>query len=917
MKPLSKCVAFSSLLPFLVLGMTWYPVDARSAELVSVWGADASEWKDAANPPPGWSFEGELGVAVSDGAEGPRLAIPNEAGYLGTLRVKMPPAAQFGEYVIEFRIGAKTEETGGKLNWYLKKGNWEMRASSREIFLMDSVSREMLRIGEFRPQQIQTIRLVYSVADGTIRSASVDGVETELDPPYPADSLGRAADLCLYMPTPSNGTVLFEGVSLYANESELAELPRWRRPVKPEPLPEGPVVLPTWKPVPDAENIRFVLDPERLKSPAFSRGVLFSQAEFARLGELLDSDPSMRRFWDNVENTARKLLANGKVDLPEDESARLTYEIRYVASLGLLYAATGEPNLGRLLKHLLLDLTSRPMAFWVHSDLRKYDPEWPTGQLETAELARSVALAALWTRDLFSEAEYAELLANLTRKGLDPSLRWIEGQGQRQRNNYLAVIGGGTLVAAIVLEDREGEALAIATLERWLSLIEDDGSYGEPQGYFEYGCSRFLYGWWALGYDRAKELLQDSPLRHSLAWMVYYFVLAEHEGTTSAWRVNFGDDDFLTGPRGRTTFTPIVSESLASIFGDGLGTWISKNLIHSDTPLSLFDFCFRLSRAGAPLPAPVSPEEKGLPLAQSFDNGVVVIRSSWDFANATLFALRSGGASRTEYAHDRPNRNAFLLFAHGDYLAIAPGRSSYRSPLHRSYDIPTITHNTIALDGENQTRDRVAEVVEFVDEPGHVKVVSEARGAYPGDPETVLRTVWYLKALDVFVMEDTVRTPVPRVPSWHLLLSNFRNESKLARLPDGGWNLQRKAANLSFDLQSDTALDLTERPGHMHVGYSYYPGDPFEGPEGSALSLTWRSKSPLSAVRFHSVLAPGKGRDVAALGFSMQEGQIPQWDISRGGNTFKVRIRPDDKGNPGIEVEQASVDAEKPADGTE
>src|SRR5690606_33083170 len=128
-----------------------------------------------------------------------------------------------------------------------------------------------------------------------------------------------------------------------------------------------------------------------------------------------------------------------------------------------------------------------------------------------------------------------------------------------------------------------------------------------------------------------KQMLQDKNLSKSLDWMVHYFIKAEHGGTTSAWRVNFGDDDFLTGPKGKTTFTRMVSQSLAYAYDDGLGTWVEENLIHPSSSTNLFEFSFLLGRAKDGLPAPVSPQEKDLPLAKSFDNGVTFIRSSWDF----------------------------------------------------------------------------------------------------------------------------------------------------------------------------------------------------------------------------------------------------------------------------------------------
>jgi len=655
--------------------------------------------------------------------------------------------------------------------------------------------------------------------------------------------------------------VLFDSIAVYTDPDSLENRLRWHDPELGEEDPKIAPVLPTWEPLSSAGSLEFEIDPDRLANPAFENGILFSSADFRLLADKVKADSALGNFWSILEGQARRLLQNGRLDLAEESAGRLTYKVRVVSNLSLLYAATGEPHLGALLRQLILDVADRPMHFWVHSELRKYDRSWPVGQLECAELSRSLTLATIWSRDLFSDEEYAHVLSSIRNKGLDPSMRWLEGPGKVQRSNYLAVIGGGALVTAIALEEEQSALIAIEGLKRWLELVEDDGSYGEPQGYFEYACSRFFFGWWALGHERGKQLLQDSALKGSLDWIVSYFILAEHNGTKSALRVNFGNDDFLTGPHGNTTFTRMVSESLAYTYEDGLGTWISQELIHPDTPINIYEFLFRLSQAGSTLPEPVSPSEKELPLARSFDNGVTVIRSNWKFDDSTLFALRSGGASKVNYAHDHHNRNAFVLFSHGEYLAVESGRASYRSSLHKTWDIPSFAKNTISLDDVSQTKDREAVICEFVDTPEYVKVVSEGKGAYASKPESMLRTIWYIKALDAFLIEDQVRLSVSQVPSWHLLLSNFQDESTLDALPFNGWKLQRAQANLAFWLSADHDLELRKQDGYMHSGYSYYPGGQYEGKLGSAFSMTWKTSDKVDSASFYSLLIPSAGSD--------------------------------------------------------
>ncbi len=858
------------------------------------WHVEAADWESADTPPEGWAYEGSAKLQLHDsmGATGqaspPRLVIPNVEGEKSVLEIPSPALPPFPQATIEIRLGA-VPVNGKGLNWFLKKGAWELRASNQAIFLHDPQTDKDVAIGAFAPNKIQTVTLTYNAEKGALVAASVDGVEAKDFAPYPARGLASGDQMTLYATTHAGNELWFESLTIKGDEKFLANMPRWFTPAPGEPDTGEAPTLPTWEPVEDADSLVFTIDPERVKNPAFQHGILFDRKDFARLEEQLASEPAMKDFWETNEEKARKLLKNGRFELAEEEASRFTYVVRpWLARLAMLYAATGEQHVGQLVRQLILDLADRPTYFWIHSELRTYDPAWPVGQLECAEMTRSISLSLDWCQDLFSQEEYAHVQKMIQQKGLDPSLRWMEGPGRKHKNNFLAVIGSGGLIGAIAQKDKAAEQVAIDTLERWTTSVEPDGSYGEPQGYFEYGFSRFLFGWWALGAERGKELLQDKSLRGSLDWMVTYFIKGEYDGVTSAWRVNFGDDDFLTGPKGRTTFTRLVSESLAYIYDDGLGTWISQNLIHPSTKMNVYEFCFRLSRSNGDLPAPVSPQEKGLPLARTFDNGLAIIRSGWNFGDDTVFALRSGGAAGTGYSHDRPNRNAFLLFAHGDYLAIAPGRASYRNPIHKSWDIATTTHNTIALDGENQTRDRVAEFTEFEDNDTWVKVASQAKDSYKSDPESMLRTVWYLKALDAFVIEDTIRLSQPQVPSLNILLSNFNGESQLSPLPDAGWLLQRPGANLSLWVESDDVLELAMRQGYMHLGYSYYPGGSGEGSLGSALGLTWRPLDPVEQMHYYSLLIPGKGDATAEVAITYDDSYAPVWTIEKDGLSQEV-----------------------------
>src|SRR4029077_16767921 len=52
--------------------------------------------------------------------------------------------------------------------------------------------------------------------------------------------------------------------------------------------------------------------------------------------------------------------------------------------------------------------------------------------------------------------------------------------------------------------------------------------------------------------------------------------------------------------------------------------------------------------------------------------------------------------------HGHPDKNTFILFAHGRILVTDAGTHAYGSPLHRDWDKTTLAHNTLIVDQSSQ-----------------------------------------------------------------------------------------------------------------------------------------------------------------------------------------------------------------------
>ena len=642
---------------------------------------------------------------------------------------------------------------------------------------------------------------------------------------------------------------------------------------------------PTWPTVPEAERLVFPLDPDRLARPHFTTEVWLQHADFARLAEGLAEDPRLRTAWDSYLAKARALLAAGH--WPEQATTkeeRYTYFVRgWLPRFALVYAATGQADLGRLVRTLTLDLVRRPLDFWIHSALRPLDRARPVGGLETAELTRGIALTLAWTGELFTPEETAEIRAALRDKGLIPCLRFLENP-ERPRNNWIATVSAGARIGAIVLNDADAEAAAVKGLNAWLDFVESDGSYGEPVGYFQFGAEQFFYGWWARGWTKARESLHDRSLAHSAAWMVMHYVARPVNGHRTPLHINWGDDDLFEAPN------EFVCASLAYAYDDGIAAWLGDYFHQPDRPPYLMDFLLRLGAPGRQQIAAVSPSERGLPTAKVFANGVALFRTGWTMERDVVLSLRSGGAARTGYAHDRGNRNAIMLLADGDSWVAAPGRASYRNPVRKTWDILTSSHSVVTFGKQEQSAKPVAVPGPLVEHGDWVGLASDAAAAYGLPVASARRQVWFNQRTGWVVLEDTNKLSSAQFMNWRLLLANEDGASKIAKLDDNRWRFERPSGRMLLSAVADTKLSDKSRLGIMHRGYSYFAGGPNEGQPGSAVQLVLTSRKPKATFHTWTLLLPRAGATETVTSESV--GEATRWRVTRAGQTQLLTAQP-------------------------
>ncbi len=591
--------------------------------------------------------------------------------------------------------------------------------------------------------------------------------------------------------------------------------------------------------IPKPEGLRqfkaseFIIDLRRIEK--YQNGYLFGNREsLIRLGTFLSGDPEGMEMWSAEAASVIRVLNQWDFIRTGFGAERYVKCISQLRDLSMVYLFTGHRELGNFIRAHMLQIAELPFDFWVHAELRGYNPEKPMGGLETASLCLTISSALSAAPDLFSTSGRADLEAALRTKGLKPCLNWLE---KPRTNNWTAVVCNGTFAAAKYFNDTAGMAIALKEISNYLkNTIEPDGSYGEGMGYFNYPIGALLPAVLLMSPEERLKAFASSGLRYSAAWKVYPYLYASRpDGKVESTVVHFGDNSF-SGPDDGT-----VDRMLALIYRDPVASWLLNKF--GGKP-NLIEKLLQFSFPGG-VPEPESPEQTRLPLIKTFSNGDCFIRSTWK-DDGLVFAMRSGDGSLARFAHQRPELGSICMGAFGEYLVVSPGSASYRSPIHYQWDRATRSANTITIDDMNQlfpesgksawnTTDisgfwkegqPKAEVV--LCKSGNLAdvIVNELGQAYHVSMKYVRRSVIFVRDPGYFVMIDKMESGADEHKfTWRVHLNNRDGSGNLTKSGANHWHFSRPRANLDISLFSDTKITTEIGKGYMHgEGRDYSPG---------------------------------------------------------------------------------------------
>jgi len=398
-----------------------------------------------------------------------------------------------------------------------------------------------------------------------------------------------------------------------------------------------------------------------------------------------------RFFADRSRECYGMYIGREMPDVPQGWK-RYLYGFWALFAMDMMYVAAGDEAAGATARQWAMKISKSD--WWVKDDLSRMDTL--TGLAVTYDIQY----------DRFSEAQRKQLrdaihrgLVFIGKRTFAPSYWTRDYQNNHMHNR---IQGLATAALAIYGDDPALDVqpqadLAIQQIYNVLKWLPEDGSQHEGPGYWTFGhhwVARMVH---LAEHVTGEKLSGRNP--HMAAAHLYRIYM-----TAPGWGATLNIADSGAGPMDNVT---AIVRGVAEA-RDPYGAAVVKMLIakrpesfYRHTPWGL------LWHDPAVKPRPISE----MPLWRFWgDLEMFSIRSGWDDdAIAFVFkcgpvgghkmqSLRSqGGAGWVNVAHDHPDQNHFLLFAHGRMLAADDGYPK-KQKLTRN-------HNTIIIDGKGQPRE--------------------------------------------------------------------------------------------------------------------------------------------------------------------------------------------------------------------
>ena len=499
--------------------------------------------------------------------------------------------------------------------------------------------------------------------------------------------------------------------------------------------------------------------------------LIITRDELERVKRVVKENETARGYFERIKHRADKILSEPPVRYEIPDGLRLLGVskrcLNRIYHLATMFRLTGD----RRYRDRAVEELKAAANF----------PDWnPRHFLDTAEMTHAFAIGYDWLYDFLSEDEKRMIREAILENGIYPAMKVYEGRGwwARCNHNWNQVcnggIGIGTLAIAEEIPDLADKVLryALESVKIPMRMFNPDGGWAEGPGYWNYATSYNVYLLAALETALGTDFgLSDMPGFSETGYFPIY----------------------MTGPLDRTfnyadsgDRAPHASQMfwLARRFDKPVYAWYQRRMAsHHTHPLDLLWFD----------PRGESPSEEGLPTDKWFHNvNVVLFRSGWEDEKAIFIGFK-GGDNKANHSH--LDLGSFVLDADGHRWALDLGSDNYNIPGYFGrqrwsyYRLRSEGHNTITLNGENQSPRAKAPILDFKSTPDLASATADLSDAYRDLAEKVLRTISLVERRYVLIRDEIkARKPVKVVWGMHTP-AHVKVEGSKVVLSQGGSEL--------------------------------------------------------------------------------------------------------------------------------
>jgi len=496
--------------------------------------------------------------------------------------------------------------------------------------------------------------------------------------------------------------------------------------------------------------------------------LIATDADFARLRDLMKTDSTAAAVYDGLKRQADKMLdqptvVHRLIGPRLLDQSRLCLERVY--TLALVYRLSGD---AKYRDRALTELRAAA-AF----------PDWnPSHFLDVAEMTHALAIGYDWLYSDLSPDDRALLRRAMTEKGLDEAMKIYKRHNwwTVAVHNWNQVCNGGITLGALALADEDPERAeyilkqSIASIQLAMASYAPDGGWAEGPGYWHYATSYnvfYLAGLkTALGTDFG---LSDLPgFAHAGDFRVYF------QGPTGQ-TFNYADAHPGAGSAPETFW-------LAKRFSQPVFAWNELGFVRPQGRFDALDLVWYL-------PSGQDQAAARWPLKKMFTGvNVGFLRSDWLAADAVWIGIK-GGDNHANHSH--LDLGSFVLEAHGQRWAVDLGSDEYNMPGYFGaqrftyYRLRTESHNTVLIDGQNQDPSAKAPMTM---KDGVISI--DLSGAYSGRIDKWMRSV-ELTPQNAVVVRDDIEAPQPVEAIWGMVTeAQIKFDGRCATLQKGGATLE-------------------------------------------------------------------------------------------------------------------------------